>query len=291
MTTVDCVLRWEATLGEVPVWSPRDGLLYWVDIRAPALHAFDRRTGANRSWTMPEAIGAVAIHSGGGLLLALASGLARFDPAEGTLTPIQPIEADNPGSRLNDGRCDRQGRFWVGSMTRGKTGAGSLYCYHADGTLDRLFGAITIPNGLAVSPDGRWLHFCDSPTGRLTRHALDPDTGAIGPSQPFVTCEPPGDPDGAVFDAEGYLWVAHFGGARVTRYAPDGRTDRVIPLPVPCPTACTFGGRDLDTLFVTTARIGLDEQALKEAPLSGSLFAISTGARGLPEPEFAQGAR
>lgn len=289
MNTVECALRWEATLGEVPVWASRDGLLYWVDIRAPALHALNLATGANRSWPMPEAIGAVAIHAKGGLLLALASGLARFDPAHAALTPIQPIEADNPTSRLNDGRCDRQGRFWVGSMDRSNPNGGSLYYYHPDGSLHRLFGGIQIPNGLAVSPDGGVLHFCDSPTRRLTRHALDAETGALGPSSPFATCEPPGGPDGAVFDADGCLWVAHFGGARVTRFTPDGRIDRVIPLPVPCPTACCFGGSGLDTLFVTTARIGLGEDALRAAPLSGSIFAISTGVRGLPEPEFAQG--
>lgn len=289
MNSVECALHWEATLGEVPVWSFRDSLLYWVDIRAPALHGLDLATGINRTWPMPEAIGAVAIHAKGGLLLALASGLARFDPANATLTPIYPIEADNPTSRLNDGRCDRQGRFWVGSMDRSDPKGGSLYCYHPNGTLHRLFGGIQIPNGLAVSPDGRNLHFCDSPTGQLTLRALDPHTGLLGPPSLFAVCERPGSPDGAVYDADGCLWVVHYEGARVTRYTPDGRIDRVIALPVPCPTACCFGSDGLDTLFVTSARIGLKEEALRDAPLSGSIFAIFPGVRGLPEPAFAQG--
>lgn len=289
MLKVDCVLHWNALLGEVPLWSLRDRLLYWVDIRAPALHGLDLATGVNRSWTMPEPIGAAAIHAQGGLLVALASGLSRFDPATATLTPLQPIEADAPASRLNDGRCDRQGRFWVGSMNRATPeGRGQLYRYDPDGTLHRMFGDIEVPNGLAFSPDGSMLHFCNSPTRRLTVHALDPATGAMGPPSLFAESPPPGNPDGAVIDADGCLWVAHFDGARLTRFTPDGRIDRVIPLPVPRPTAVCFGGDGLDTLFVTSARINMTEAALREAPLSGSVFAIHPGVRGLPEPVFAQ---
>jgi sugar lactone lactonase YvrE len=290
MDNVDCVLRWEALLGEVPVWSVRDRLLYWVDIRAPALHGLDLATGINRSWSMPEPIGAVAIYGQGGLLVALASGLCRFDPATGTLTPVQPIEAEITASRLNDGRCDRQGRFWVGSMNRATPdGRGSLYRYDPGGALHRMFGDIEVPNGLAFSPDGSTLYFCDSPTRRLMATALDPATGDLGPPRLFAESPPPGNPDGAVTDAEGCLWVAHFDGARLTRFTPEGRVDRVIPLPVPRPTACCFGGDGLDTLFVTSARINMAEAALHAAPLSGSIFAIRPGVRGLPEPIFAQG--
>lgn len=289
MNRVDCLLRWDALLGEVPLWSARDRLLYWVDILAPALHGLDLATGTNRSWPMPEPIGAVAVHAQGGLLVALASGLSRFDPATGSLAPIQPIEADIATSRLNDGRCDRQGRFWVGSMDRSTPeGRGSLYRYDPDGTLHRMIGDIEVPNGLGFSPNGTTLHFCDSPTRRLTTHALDPATGALGPSRLFGESDRPGVPDGAVTDADGCLWVAQFDGARVTRYTPDGRVDQVIPLPVPRPTACCFGGDNLDTLFVTSARINLTAEVLREAPLSGSIFAIRPGVRGLPEPAFGQ---
>jgi L-arabinonolactonase len=289
MVEVKCVLRTEALLGEVPVWSSRDRLLYWVDIRAPALHGLDLTTGRNRSWPMPEPVGAVAIRAQGGLLLALASGLACFDPATATLTPIQAIEADIPASRLNDGRCDRQGRFWVGSMNRATPeGRGSLYRYDPDGTLHRMFGNIEVPNGLAFSPDGTTLHFCDSPTRQLMVHPLDSASGMLGAPRLFADSPPPGSPDGAVIDAEGCLWVAHFDGARLTRYMPDGRIDRVVPLPVPRPTACCFGGDGLDTLFITSARINMTEAALRKAPLSGSIFAIRPGVHGLPEPTFGQ---
>ena len=292
MNEVECVLRWEAQLGEVPVWSSRDQLLYWVDIRAPALHALELSRGTNRTWAMPEMIGAVAIHQQGGLLVALASGLARFDPATAMLERVQPIEADNPGSRLNDGRCDRQGRFWVGSMDRSTPeGRGALYRYDPDGSLHRQFGDIEVPNGLAFSPDGATMHFCDTPTRRLQAFPLDTATGDLGPSRLFAECEPPGSPDGAVIDEEGCLWVAFFDGARVTRYRPDGRIDRTITLPVERPTALCFGGDALDTLFITSARVNLDEAALRRAPLAGSLLAVRPGVRGLPEPVFGGGGR
>lgn len=287
MVEVECVLRAEARLGEVPVWSPRAGLLYWVDIRAPALHALNPATGQDRVWAMPEAIGAVALHAEGGLLLALASGLFRFDPESGALTPLQPIEADIATSRLNDGRCDRQGRFWVGSMDRSTPeGRGFLYRYDPEGSLHRMLGNIEVPNGLAFSPDGTVMYFWDTPTRRLQSFALDTATGAISAARPFATAEEPGAPDGAVCDAEGCLWVAQYGGARVTRYRPDGAIDRVIPLPVERPTACCFGGPALDTLFITSARQNMDEEALGRFPLSGSVLAIRPGVRGLEEPVF-----
>ena len=286
---VRCILAAEAKLGEVPVWSVAEQCLYWVDIRAPALHRLDPATGIDQSWPMPEAVGAVALHGDGGLLLALASGLSRFDPATATLTPLHPIEANIATSRLNDGRCDRQGRFWVGSMDRSTPETrGHLYRYDPDGTLQRLFGGIEVPNGLAFSPDGRTMYFCDTPTRRIQAFTLDPATGAITSERHFADCEPPGNPDGAVTDAQGCLWITHFGGSRVTRYTPDSQVDTVVPLPVERPTACCFGGEGLDTLFITSSRMNLDATELARFPLSGGVFAFKPGVRGLPEPLFGQ---
>jgi sugar lactone lactonase YvrE len=155
-----------------------------------------------------------------------------------------------------------------------------------------MFGDIQVPTGLGFSPDGTTLHFCDSPTRRLMAYAIDPATAALGPPRLFAESPPPGNPDGAVTAADGCLWVAHFDGARLTRFTPDGHIDRIVPLPVPRPTACCFGGDGLDTLCVTSAcinMINMTEAALREAPLSGSVFAIRPGVRGLPEPVFAQG--
>lgn len=285
---VECVLRADALLGEGPVWSVREQVLYWVDIRAPALHRLDPATGLDQAWPMPEAIGCLALAADGGMLVALASGLARFDPAIGALERVAPIEADIPTSRLNDGRCDRQGRFWVGSMDRSAPDRrGALYRYDPDGSLHRMLDAIEVPNSLSFSPDGGTMYFADSPTLCVQAFALDRATGALGDSRLFAACEPPGVPDGAAIDADGCLWVAHFDGARLTRFSPEGRIDRIIEMPVDRPTACCFGGADLATLFVTSARINLDAPALARTPLAGSVFALRPGVAGLPEPLFA----
>jgi sugar lactone lactonase YvrE len=221
------------------------------------------------------------------MLLALADGLWRFDPSTGTLAQAVPMEADIPTSRLNDGRCDRQGRFWVGSMDRSTPESrGALYRYDPDGSLHRMLDGIVIPNGLAFSPDGGTLHFCDSPTLCLQAFPLEAGTGMLGKPRVFAQCEPPGIPDGAVVDAEGCLWVAHFDGGRLTRFRPDGRVDQVIPLPVSRPTACCFGGTDLDTLFITSACVNLDAATLRQTPLAGSILALRPGVQGLAEPLF-----
>jgi len=290
VTEIRCVTDARATLGEVPIWSASEQAVYWVDIRAPVLHRFDARTGQDRAWPMPEAIGAVAFDARGGLLVALASGLYRFAPESGALSLEAPIEAEIATSRLNDGRCDRQGRFWVGSMDRSTPHTrGALYRYDPDGTLTRLFGDVEVPNGIAFSPDGLRLYFWDTPTRALRCFDLDPASGAIVNERVFAIAEQPGNPDGAVTDAEGGLWVTHFGGWRLTRYTPDGRVDRTVRLPVEQPTACCFGGPDLGTLYVTSARVRLDEAALQRGPLAGGLFAFETDIPGLPEPVFGRG--
>lgn len=287
MTAVSCALETKALLGEGPVWSVREQALYWVDIRAPALHRLDPATGVDQAWPMPSPVSALTLLQGGGLLVALADGLWRFDADTGALDRRVAVEADVATSRLNDGRCDRQGRFWVGSMDRSTPGSrGSLYRYDLDGSLHSVLDGIEIPNGLAFSPDGGTLYFCDSPTLCLRAYRLSPDTGALSECRPFAQCEPPGVPDGAVVDEEGCLWVAHFDGGRLTRFRPDGRVDRIVPLPVSRPTSCCFGGADLGTLFVTSARVNLDTATLRRTPLAGSVLALRPGVRGLAEPLF-----
>jgi L-arabinonolactonase len=288
MAGVECVHRSEDLLGEGPLWSVREQCLYRVDIRAPALHRLDPVTGSQQSWPMPEPIGSAALGGDGRVLVALASGLSRFDPDGGALQPLVPIEAEIATSRLNDGRCDRQGRFWVGSMDRSTpAGRGALYRYDPDGALHRMLENIEVPNSLAFSPDGGTMYFADSPTREVQAFALSAATGELTHRRVFARCEPPGVPDGAVTDEAGCLWVAQFDGGRLVRFRPDGAVDRVIPMPVDRPTACCFGGADLGTLFVTSARINLDAEALRRQELAGSVFALRPGVRGLPEPLFA----
>jgi L-arabinonolactonase len=285
-----CALDVRVTLGEGAVWCDSARVLWWVDIEAPALHRFDPASGADHAWPMPETTGCLALGRGHSVVVALASGLAWFDPQTERLDRFLEIEASEPDTRLNDGRCDRQGRFWVGSMARNGAGTrGRLYRCDTTRAIPMLAG-IQVPNSIAFSPDGRTMYFADTPTGTIRAFDLDPATGRLSAERDFATVPPfDGLPDGATVDANGGLWVAHWDGGRLSRFHPDGRLDRSIRLPVPRPTCCAFGGADLETLFVTSARVGLDAKALERAPLSGGVFSLRPGERGLPEPRFAQG--
>jgi sugar lactone lactonase YvrE len=283
---VRCVLPAAARLGEGAVWSARDAALWWVDILAPALHRFDPATGQDVAWAMPESIGCMALGKDSRVLVALASGLSWFDPSSGRLEVMHRIEADVATSRLNDGRCDRQGRLWVGSMDRSGP-HGALYCCEHDrpDAPRRVLAGISVPNSTGFSPDGGTMYFADSPTRSIRAFALDPATGEIDGGRVFATIEH-GVPDGATVDAEGGLWVACWDGWRVLRFRPDGGLDRTVMMPVPRPTCCAFGGPDLRTLFVTSARNGLDDETLQKAPLSGGVFAFDPGIRGIAEATF-----
>jgi sugar lactone lactonase YvrE len=285
---VTCVLDARARLGEGPVWDARERALYWVDIRAPALHRFEPASGATRTWPMPEAIGSVALRATGGPLVALRSGLHLLDLGSGALERVCAPEPDRPDNRLNDGRCDRRGRFWVGSMHgRLRAPTGALYRVDPDRTCHRVLDGLTVPNGLAWSPDGRVMYFTDTPSRAILAMDLDPETGVPGASRVFARVpEGRGYPDGATVDAEGFLWSAHWNGWRVTRYAPDGRVDRAVELPVQRPTSCAFGGEALDVLYVTSASTRLTPEELGRGPRAGGLFAVEAGVRGLAEPRY-----
>jgi sugar lactone lactonase YvrE len=274
-------------LGECPTWSAEEGALYWIDVRRPALHRFDVATQEAGFWEMPETIGSMALsRSGRRLLLALKSSLSFFDPQSGRFEAVAAPLA--PELRFNDGRCDRQGRFWVGSMNdRTRAAVGALYRVDGAGDCVLVEGGVRVPNSLCWSPDGRTMYFGDSDLHTVFAYPYDPDSGEIGARQPFVTTPAPAVPDGATVDSEGFLWLTEYGGWRIVRYAPDGRLDREIKLPFQNPTSCTFGGARLDTLFVTTASQRLSAEELKRQPLAGALIAINAGVRGLPEPAYA----
>lgn len=191
------------------------------------------------------------------------------------------------GHRFNDGRCDAQGRFWVGTMhnlTRAPEGV--LYRLEGKGPMVPVRTGICIPNSLAFSPDGRTMYFADSLRYAIFAHDYDPATGTMGAERTFAMSTPPAFADGSAVDAEGFLWNAQFNGSQLVRYAPDGRIDRVLPLPVQRPTCCAFGGPDLDVLYITTASQNMRPADLREQPLAGALLAIKVGVRGLPEPRF-----
>lgn len=273
-------------LGEGPVWCPREGALYWVDIRAPAVRRLDE-AGRVTTWAMPEPVGSLALREAGGILVALKSALSVFEPATGAITKLADAPGHHDGLRFNDGKCDRQGRFWVGTMRAGEeTADGFLYRLDERGCTKVLDG-IEIPNSLCWSPDGRTMYFSDSPKRVIWAFPYDPATGAIGERRVFAALPAPLVADGGTVDAEGYLWSANYNGWRVTRFAPDGTVDRVVPVPASNITSCAFGGPGLGTLYITSAYQGLDEAARAQQPAAGALFAIDVGVKGLPEARYA----
>ena len=273
-------------LGEGPLWDVREQALYWVDIRKPAVRRYDIGNRKLTAWTTPEMVGSLAVRKEGGLLLALKSALALFDPTSGSIRPVASPEADRPSQRFNDGKCDRQGRFWAGTMNdRARQPDGTLYRFGGS-ECAAIETGITIPNSLCWSPDGRTMYFSDSWTRTIFSYDFDPATGEVANKRPFATTVAPAIPDGATIDAEGCLWCAEYDGWRITRFAPDGRRMRSIELPLQRPTSCMFGGPDLSTLFVTSATQKLSVEELAKQPLAGALLAMDVGVRGLPESRF-----
>jgi L-arabinonolactonase len=275
-------------LGEGPVWDVAEQAFYWTDIRGRVVHRQDWAAGSLRSFSMPEMVGSFALRRRGGMLVAMQTSIALFDPASGRFETLAAPEAGRPNMRFNDGKCDRQGRFWVGSMDDGSRGPeGTLYRVDAArGCVPMVTGIIT-PNSLCWSPDGATMYFTDSRSRVIAAYPFDVASGALGVPRAFYRVEPPAIPDGATVDAEGHVWCALYGGARVVRIAPDGRLLRSIDLPVTQPTSCQFVGPGLDVLYITTAKQRLSDEELARQPLAGALLALDPGVRGLPEPRYA----
>jgi len=283
MTDVTCVLDSKAELGEGPLWDAKSARLYWVDINRCQLHRFDPASGRDEKWPAPEKVGSLAVREKGGLVVALQSGFHFFDPATGAWTAITNPEAHLPENRFNDGKPDRQGRFWAGTMHDGeKAPTGGLYRLGADLSCKRLVDGIICSNSLCWSPDGRVMYYGDSNALTVWAWDFDAASGEIANRRVFIQRPASeGFPDGATVDAEGFVWVAYWDGWRVTRFDPTGRVDRVVEFPVARPTCPSFGGPNLDIVYVTSASVGKDPQ-----PLSGGIFAFEPGVKGLPEPYF-----
>jgi len=284
---VEVAARGADLLGECPLWDERGRLLWWVDSRWPAVKQLDPSSGAVMMLVLPEVVGSIAFREQGGLLAATKSGIHFLDAASGALEARANPEAALPENRFNDGRCDRAGRFWAGTMSDVKRDpVGSLYRFDADMACTRLRNAVVIPNSLAFSPDGGRMYFADTMRHILWAYDYDPASGAATNERVFADAGA-GRPDGSCVDAEGCLWNAEYGGWRLVRYTPAGKVDRVVEVPVANPTCCCFGGEDLGTLYVTTARQRLSPEELARQPLAGSLLALRPGVQGLPEGRFA----
>jgi sugar lactone lactonase YvrE len=289
VSDVRCVIQTRDQLGETPLWCPRTGKVWWIDIEQPKLHSFDERSGVHQVFPFASTfLGSVAFHRDGGFVLALDNTLYRFDPASRALDSLVEVEPPDAGTRLNDGRCDGQGRLWIGTMDAAiEKPLGSFYRVEPDGRVQRLFGDIVVTNSVAIAPNGRTLYMSDTRRFKLWAFDLDPETGVIGNRRVFVDYEGQrGRPDGACVDSEGYVWNAVFAGHRVVRYAPDGTVDRVIELPVTNPTCVCLGGADLRTLYITTATKMIAPEVLANERLAGALLAVEVDVPGLPEMPF-----
>ena len=287
MVEVTCVANTQDVLGEVPRWHPLEHALYWIDALKPEIHRLDPASGKIESWTPPEKLGSFAPSAGGGLIIAGRNGFALYDPRSGRFERIADPESNAAENILNDGRCDSRGRFWAGSMTKTmERASGRLYRVE-QGRVDALDDNIWVANGVAWSPDDKKMYFADSHVKTIFVYDFDLAQGTIGKRRLFAEMgDRPGVPDGSSVDAEGFVWNAVFDGGCLARYAPDGRLDRTVPMPVSRPTACAFGGADLRTLYVTTARFRLPPEKLAAEAHAGGLLALDVGVKGLAEPLY-----
>jgi xylono-1,5-lactonase len=271
-------------LGEGPLWSPRDNALYWVDILGQLLWRLRLETGEIRSWAMPEMIGwVIERRDRPGFVAGFQSGFAELSLDPVTISRLADPEPELPANRLNDAVADAAGRIWAGTMpVTADRPTGSLYRFDPGGTVTRLDSGYIVTNGPAISLDQKLLYHSDTGRGIIYRFPLR-DEGSLGQRSEFIRFAPDwGHPDGMTVDAEDHLWVAHWGGSRISRFAPDGTLDRTIPLPASQITSCAFAGSNLNRMFVTSAAVDRAEE-----PLAGCLFEVDPGVRGIVPGLFA----
>jgi L-arabinonolactonase len=276
------------------IWDDLAGVVRWTDIATSQLFAYDPATGHVSESKLPARVCCFALtHEKGVLLLALEKQVARYDSRDGSLHVLEDIEPDLPGTRANDGRCDRGGNLVFGTLNeRGPDKVASFYRYTREGKLHRLaLPKAAITNSICFSPDGGTMYFTDSPTAQIMACDYDAASGDVGQIRVFAQLREGFEPDGSTIDADGFLWNAEWGASRVVRYAPDGRVDATIELPARQPSCVTFAGPALDRMVITSAHLGLDAAALQAEPLNGAIF-IGTPPRGhgLPEARYGYGA-
>lgn len=283
----ECVFKSTAHLGEAPLWSEKNQLLYWTDIHGKLIHAFDPIAKCETNYSMPDLVTAVALQNGG-LLLALSKQIACLDLQTGQIKVLHEAEKNVSGIRFNDGKCDCKGRFWVGTINTIKPTDSNCTLYSYDGEqLRPMLRDIVFSNGLAWSPDSHVFFHVETFKKAIFAYDFDAETGSLTGKRLFVSLEENGGlPDGITVDEEGGVWCAHYGKGQVVRYDKKGKVSDVIRLPVPNVTNCAFGGKDFDMLYITTAQENLSSVQLKKYPHSGSLFAIRVSYKGVPETPF-----
>ena len=295
---VSCVVDSRNAIGEGAFWCPEEQAVYWLDVPMPSsIHRFDPATKQHSSWPMSEMVTAMAKRRDGTLLVASENGLNVFDPGTGDYRQLAEIEPHLPGNRSNDGAPDARGRFWIGTMQNNlgpdgsaipiESSAGSLWRVEAGRPPVAVMDDLNITNGVAWSPDWTKLYVVNSMLDRIYVSDFDLETGTAGPRRIFNDADDLATPDGNAVDSEGFLWSARWDGHCVARISPDGAVDRIVPIPASLVTSCAFGGPELDTLYITTARLGINEEMARRYPQQGGLFAFRPGVRGLSRPFYA----
>jgi L-arabinonolactonase len=282
------VVQTEDVIGEVPLWDAASARLSWIDIFKPALHVLDPATGGLESHTPPEKLGSYGLAGDGRYITAGRGGIAMWEPATGAFDRLSTPEADRPDNILNDGRVDLDGRFVVGSMDKMLAGPnGRLWQVEKGATRLLQDEDVMLPNSICWSPDGATFYFGDSRSNLIFAYDYDRSSGDISNRRVFAdTSAMPGECDGSSVDAEGYLWNARFGGGCILRFAPDGSLDRKIDLPVTRIAHLAFGGPDLKTIYVTTARFRMKPEEIAAEPWAGGLLAMDSDVPGLPEAVY-----
>ncbi|WP_088049445.1 SMP-30/gluconolactonase/LRE family protein [Virgibacillus dakarensis] len=279
----------KATLAESPCWDPNNKCLYWVDILQKNLHQYSLKTKENRTFKFNKYLSSVAVRKSGGLILTLEDGFYFYNTKNDELMLLQYTESNQPNNRFNDGKCDPGGRFWAGTMDKNaEKYKGSLYCMNNIFKVDKVLSDLSIPNGIAWDIKKKKMYFIDSPSRQILVFDYDMGSGDIRNKRVAVTIsEGQGLPDGMTIDEEGMIWVAHFGGGKVSRWDPKyGRCLQNIYIPTSNVTSCVFGGEEMKDLYITTARQDLAKDELEREPLAGNIFCIKTNFKGAPTYQF-----
>jgi len=279
-------------LGEGVIWDHQNQKLWWTDIQGSTLYRYEPESEELEQWQTPERLACFAPREGHAdhqLVCAFESGFAFYSPVDKQLEWIEKLESDNPGTRFNDGRTDRQGRLWAGTMVEDQDKAsykGSLYCLNHDLNVTKTIGDLSIPNSLCWSPDGKTMYHTDTPTLKINQYEFDTENGTFGDAQLFINTKEGCYPDGSIVDSQGALWNAQWGSSTVVRYSATGEQNLVVDVPASQPSCVAFGGKDLNLLFVTSAWQGMDTDARKADTQAGNLFVFETEYSGIVEQGF-----
>ena len=288
--TIHCITKQRASLGESPVWSPEENCVYWIDILSPKLLRTDLSTQETHTWNMPSQIGMIALRASGGLIIALEDGIYGFNKLTGELNLLVYLEETYSNNRPNDGKCDAKGRLWIGTMNKvdSMQASGALYKISPNLKIEQIVCDLKIPNGLAWNPNNTVMYYTDTRGDLVYTHSFNPANGKLSNKKKFFSYnrQKTGSVDGAAMDIDGGYWAALYGGSKLVRVMPDGIVEREIYLPVSQPTMPAFGGIDMKTIFITTARQKLSAKELASQNFAGGLLSIKVDIPGHPVHRF-----